>query len=212
MSKPPQNLRKTLRREFRNARQALSETQQNHHARCVKKLILCSGLLNRCSRVAAYFPFDGELDLSLLIEQLLYMGKKVYLPLIRSENRMEFRALNSKQEMCVNRYGIPEPDPDHSKLSPLWTMSAIFLPLLAFDASGNRMGMGGGYYDRALCKLHPRPLCIGVGHELQFHSDLNSQVWDEKMDAVVTEKKIHIFSQTAAIALKMALKENCNGR
>lgn len=114
---------------------------------------------------------------------------------------MEFRIPNAQYRLSNNSYGIPEPDPETSMLCPLWTHSVIFMPLLAFDDHGNRIGMGGGYYDRALSKVQNRPLCIGLAHDLQYSRAIPAQAWDETMDAVITEKVIWAFSKRAALAL-----------
>ena len=186
---------------MRHRRRVLSAVRQTANAASVRKLILHSGLINRCTRIALYSACDGELDMTKLAEQLLLMGKRVSLTIIKSSTKIEFRALTAETQLVCNRFGIPEPDPDNSTLDPLWTMSVIFMPLVAFDAKGNRLGMGGGYYDRSLSKLQRRPLCVGVGHELQYHPNISPMAWDEKMDAVITENKVRVFSKRASVAL-----------
>ena len=193
--------RKELRREMRRKRRELSTIQQNNHATAVKRQVLRSGLLNSCTSTAIYFSFNGELDTQPLILALHSMGKTVSLPVIKPANTMEFRVPNVESELSDNRYGIPEPNPDTSSLRPLWTHSVIFMPLLAFDDQGNRIGMGGGYYDRALSTVRNRPLCIGLAHDLQYSRAIPTQPWDETMDAVITEKVVWAFSQRAALAL-----------
>ncbi|MBV1907296.1 MAG: 5-formyltetrahydrofolate cyclo-ligase [Pseudomonadales bacterium] len=198
-----------LRRKFRQQRRELSADQQYNNAKSVRKWIINSRLLLRCTRVAIYNPFDGELDLSMLTETLLGMGKYIYLPVIKPRSQMEFRQLNIEQGLVDNRFGIPEPDPITSGLCTLGALSVIFIPLVAFDAQGNRLGMGAGYYDRAIGKCPNRPLCIGIGHEIQHCPTLTPEDWDEAMDAVITEKGIRAFSKRAAVALgvtKQSLK------
>lgn len=197
--------RKTIRIVQREKRRALSLRQQNEHARYVKKNILGSGLLNRCSACAVYLPLDEELDTKPLVEVLLTMGKIVSLPVIKPANRLEFRVPDALYDLVTNRYGIAEPNPLTSRLRTLWTHSVIFMPLVAFDAHGNRIGMGGGYYDRALSDARRRPLCIGLAHELQFAADIPVNAWDVGMDAVITEKYCRAFSKRAAIALNIKL-------
>lgn len=197
--------RKTIRKIQREKRRSLSVRQQHEHARGVKQNILGSGLLNRCTTCAIYLPLDEELDTRPLVERLLTMGKSVSLPVIKPEYRLEFRVPDAHFDLVPNRYGIAEPDPATSRLRTLWTHSVIFMPLVAFDAHGNRIGMGGGYYDRALSNTSKRPLCIGLAHELQFTPDIPAEAWDVSMDAVITEKGCRAFSKTAAIALNTKL-------
>ena len=197
----PQSTRKSIRHEMRRKRSALTKQRQNANANAVKRQILRSGLLNCCASTAVYFSCNGELDTGPLILALYSMGKIVSLPTIKPANKMEFRIPNAQYRLSNNTYGIPEPDPDTSRLRPLWTHSVMFMPLLAFDDKGNRIGMGGGYYDRALSTFHNRPLCIGLAHDLQYFKGIPTQAWDETMDAVITENSIWAFSKKAAIAL-----------
>jgi 5,10-methenyltetrahydrofolate synthetase len=84
--------------------------------------------------------------------------------------------------MSADRYGIPIPQ-DDAELIP----DIVLLPLLAFDAQGFRLGYGGGYFDRTLATMVPRPLAIGVGFELGQVPDIRPQAHDIGLDAVVTE-------------------------
>ena len=198
-----QSILKSLRKEMRNRRRALSPAQQQAHARCVQRMVLSSGILNWSSRIALYFPHDGELDVTPLIERLLESRKRVSVPRIRSATQMEFRQLASDQTLLDNRYGISEPDPSTSRILPLWTHSVIFAPLVAFNDLGYRLGMGGGYYDRAMAATRSQPLRIGLGHEIQYHPQFQHEAWDIPMDAIITEKKIRVFSKRAAVSLRV---------
>lgn len=82
-----------------------------------------------------------------------------------------------------------------------WGLDLIILPLVAFDLSGNRLGMGGGFYDRTLSFKHQRchwkgPKLIGIAHELQRVDLLPVNDWDIPLDAVITEQKLYQFTHT----------------
>ncbi len=101
--------------------------------------------------------------------------------------------------LCVNQYGILEPKRSGAPL-PINTLDVILLPLLGFDRKGNRLGMGGGYYDRALKQLghqlSQRPLLIGVAHSFQELDSINPDPWDIPMNAILTDQEfIPISSQ-----------------
>ena len=95
--------------------------------------------------------------------------------------------------MVTDRYGIPSPA-DGDFLQP----QALLIPLLAFDASGFRLGYGGGYFDRTLANLRPRPLAIGIGFELCRVETVHPEAHDERLDAVITEEGITRFAPFAA--------------
>ncbi len=94
----------------------------------------------------------------------------------------------------LGRYGIPEPRLTLSQIVPLWTMDMVLLPLVAFDSSGNRVGMGGGYYDQALANMGARrPLLIGLGYEFQRVDKILARPWDVPLDAIVTEQRFQLI-------------------
>jgi len=90
-----------------------------------------------------------------------------------------------EMRMIPDRYGIPTPV-DCNPVTP----DALLIPLVAFDAAGNRLGYGGGFFDRTLAAFSPRPLAIGVGFELNRVRSLPTQPHDQPMDWIVTERGI----------------------
>ena len=99
--------------------------------------------------------------------------------------------------MRPNRFGIAEPELGKNPTAPVWTLDIILLPLVAFDRAGNRMGMGGGFYDRTLARLNnsamERPLLIGLAHHCQEVEHLQAQSWDIPLDIIATDKElIHV--------------------
>ena len=100
--------------------------------------------------------------------------------------------------MRPNRYRIPEPDARYCRAMKRQFLSLVLMPLVAFDAKGNRLGMGGGYYDRAFNQTQwpyktRRPLLVGVAHEFQRVPELPTESWDVPLDAVITEREIYRF-------------------
>jgi 5-formyltetrahydrofolate cyclo-ligase len=95
---------------------------------------------------------------------------------------MHFHAWTPASVMGTDRYGIPIPA-DGAAVIP----DIVLLPLLAFDAQGFRLGYGGGYFDRTLAAMAPRPQAIGVGFELGRVADIRPQAHDVRLDAIVTE-------------------------
>ena len=135
-------------------------------------------------KVLAYcWPFRAEFDARALIVRGIARGLRACLPVVMdSKAPLAFRAWTPQSEMVEDRYGIHIPAAGEA-LRP----DAILMPLNAFDEDGYRLGYGGGYFDRTLAVLDPRPLAIGVGFELARVDSIRPQDYDLRMDAIVTE-------------------------
>lgn len=100
--------------------------------------------------------------------------------------------------MTHNRYGILEPQLNCSHVSPVAQLDMILMPLVAFDSKGNRLGMGGGFYDRTLAHLPKnkaqRPTLIGIAHQCQFVDALPVASWDIPLDYIITDERIYCIS------------------
>lgn len=181
--------RTCLRRSYRARRQGLSERQQRAHAERIRRHFLASPLLWRARRIAAYLSVDGEPDLRPLLRRLHELGKVLALPVVENGSRMSFFAHSPGRPLVVNRFGIEEPAPQAAWIRPL-ALDLVLTPLTAFDRQGNRLGMGGGFYDRRFGSLPSRlrPLLVGVAHAVQEADELPSAPWDVPLDGVLTER------------------------
>lgn len=175
--------RAALRREKLAARMALdedirrllSERIEAHLARLLTPL---------APRTLAFCaPVRGEFDAQALAALLIARGWRAAMPIVEAPDApMRFRAWTPASAMSVDRHGIPIPAAGDALVPDV-----VLLPLLAFDAQGYRLGYGGGYFDRTLAALVPRPLSIGVGFELARVADIRPQPHDLRLDAMVTE-------------------------
>jgi 5-formyltetrahydrofolate cyclo-ligase len=185
--------RRELRRRFRRERRALSRSTQIEHARAVTRLVVASGLLLRTTRVAAYIASDGELDPAPLLHALQRARKTVLLPAMGKAKPLEWRRYRAGDALMTNRFGIAEP-PRSAGTVRAAALELVFVPLVAFDDTGHRLGRGGGHYDATFAPLARRPLLVGLAHELQHTTALPRERWDAPLDAVVTERQIYWFS------------------
>ncbi len=152
--------------------------------------------------IAIYLPNDGEMDLTPLLQRALSMGKKCYLPVLSPlfHNRLWFAPYHPGSHLSLNRFGIPEPDCNHAHMRPVWSLDLVLMPLVAFDLQGNRLGMGGGFYDRTLAYLNKRshwrkPRLLGTAYSFQQVSQLPCESWDVPLHGVVTEHELRRFGQ-----------------
>jgi 5-formyltetrahydrofolate cyclo-ligase len=97
--------------------------------------------------------------------------------------------------MRINKFHLPEPDVDESEMLSPDELDLVLAPLVVFDANRNRIGMGGGFYDRSFAFRKPpeptRPLLIGVAHELQKVDQIVPQEWDVQLDMIVTDQAVY---------------------
>ena len=137
-------------------------------------------------RVAFCWPFKQEPDLRPLVESWLRAGKKGFtalLPVVIDEHRaLAFRAWSPGTVMLADRYGIPVPATGEFLIPEV-----VLIPVNGFDAAGYRIGYGGGYFDRTLASVSPRPLAVGVGFELARLDSICPEPHDQRLDVMVTE-------------------------
>ena len=186
--------KKHLRTIIRQQRRSLSVKQQNIAAKKLIANIVTSQCLLRHKHIALYLENDGEISPHLLIEKLWQYQKKVYLPTINplKKDELVFCLYKKASPLIKNRFGIKEPDFPTATRIPAKYLSLVFLPLVAFDEHGNRMGMGGGFYDKAFAiktnKTTSRPQLIGLAHDFQKQNKLTVEAWDIPLSGVVTDK------------------------
>ncbi|WP_120796302.1 5-formyltetrahydrofolate cyclo-ligase [Thiocapsa rosea] len=197
---------KRLRQTLRSGRRALSGRSQRHHSRLVARMFRRDIRFRRADRIAAYWPADGELDPRPLLKDALKGGKAIYLPVLsrsigdRTRVKLRFVRWITGETMHLNRFGIPEPTRRGRHIRPVCHLDLILVPLVGFDSACNRIGMGGGYYDRTLAYLKVRrywrrPRLIGVAHECQRIEKIETRPWDIPLDAVVTERRVYFRSR-----------------
>lgn len=194
-----QQQRANLRKIMRNKRNTLTQIEQAHAADALKLNI--TQLINlHCAaplQVGAYLANDGEPSLTPTIEMLWYNNHRVNLPVIHpfSGRHLLFQHYEKNSPMSNNRYGILEPKLNCSQLCIVQNLDFLLMPLVAFDQQGNRLGMGGGYYDRTLAQAQQqqweKPCLIGIAHQCQEVAALPVASWDIPLDYIVTPTRIY---------------------
>ena len=141
-------------------------------------------------KVASYLAVNGEIDNQLLHQYILAQQQAIYLPIIKNET-LVFGAYYNDTPLTPNQFKILEPNV--AQTENIENMDIVFIPLTAFKKDANRLGMGGGYYDKTIAniKSSKQPLLIGIAHELQHNEQFITQPWDIQMDMIITEKQIY---------------------
>jgi 5-formyltetrahydrofolate cyclo-ligase len=192
------DFRQSLRQELRAKRGALTPSQQAAASEWLLRQLMKVPQFMRAQHVALYWAMDGEIDLAPVAQQLWKMGKHCYLPVLHptQERQMWFVEHTPETILTPNRYKIPEPDHRTGRKLAPQLLDVVLLPLVGFDTTGARLGMGGGYYDTTFAfkqqKPKTKPWLLGVAHECQQVEKLQTAEWDIPLHAVVTDKQIFI--------------------
>ena len=192
--------RNALRRSLRAQRNTLSAAQQLRAAQQLATRLATQPLFRVSRRIAVYLPNDGEIDPVPLMTRIWRMNKTCYLPILSrlTHDRLWFAPFTPDTPLTQNRFGIFEPlTPARNRISAQ-ELDLILMPLVAFDTQGNRLGMGGGFYDKSLAFLRTRrvwrkPHLIGLAHDFQRVDKLTASAWDVPLQAVATDGGIYQF-------------------
>lgn len=186
---PPE--RAALRLELRERRAGLSADDQAAAAMAVMARLARVPRLRSATVIAGYRAIRGEVDIDATLALLDDTGALVTVPRVVGEH-MEFVAWRPDAPSAPGVFGIPEPV--GADTVALNRHDVVLAPLVAFDHDGNRLGQGGGYYDRALAPLgEDRPVVIGIAHSFQRVAEIPAEPWDIPLDAVVTEDGVYEF-------------------
>ena len=141
-----------------------------------------------------YLSHDGEIDPCLLLRHCWQHKIHTVLPVLHpfTAGNLLFLRYSEMTVMTSNKYGIPEPVCEVQNVVPLTALDLLFVPLVGFDEMGNRLGMGGGYYDRTLNRLakNHNTQIIGLAHDCQQVEQLPIAAWDVPLNAIVTPTRI----------------------
>jgi 5-formyltetrahydrofolate cyclo-ligase len=197
--------RQQLRQHIRSLRRSLSAEQQHQASLDLVQQLLPRTDVQRAQHIALYLTNDGELDTTPLIQALWQQGKSLYLPLLHPvvPGYLVFQLYTPDTLLKPNQFGIGEPELNCSLLCPVSQLDLIFTPLVAFDSQGQRLGMGGGFYDRTLSQLSSdtkssgakKPALIGLAHDCQHVESVPVEAWDIPLPAICTPSRFCAFSE-----------------
>jgi 5-formyltetrahydrofolate cyclo-ligase len=165
------------------ARSALSTEVRAAAERAIEAALEARFPPGAIALVGAYWPIRGEFDPLPYLRRVIDAGAAAALPaVVAMRAPLEFRPWTPETRMAPGRW-----DTLHPQDGPAVTPLALLIPLVGFDAARHRLGYGGGFYDRTLARLQPRPLAIGVGFELGRLPQFAPEAHDQRMDVIVTE-------------------------
>jgi 5-formyltetrahydrofolate cyclo-ligase len=188
-----------LRKHLRVQRRSLSTAEHARRSRLAAKALLRMPMFSAGKRIALYLSFDRETDTTGLIAAARRRGVRVFVPVVidRRHGRIRFFPLDGKTQ--AGEFGIAIPKRIACHTSPRW-LDLIVIPLVGVDPAGRRLGMGGGFYDRALefrrRRRHWRgPRLVGLAFDCQRTESAFAQPWDIGLDSLATESGLQHYRQ-----------------
>jgi len=192
--------RAALRRDLRQRRRAIPAADRIAAAEQLSSRLSALPFAPDRGPVAGYWAMDGEIALH--VWQLRLSKAFVYcLPVLHDDGRLRFAPWRPGEALVTNRHGIPEPDVAEASLLEPEAMALVVLPLVAFDAAGQRLGMGAGWYDRSFAFRSGRqapPYLVGAAFAVQQVDALAAESWDVPLDAICTERATFLPSTKSA--------------
>ena len=191
-------LKSEIRIQIRQKRKSLSSDYKTNAANQLVNHLENHQIFKKAKNISCFLSFDGEISTNPLIQSIVSNNKQCYLPKLKpfKPYRLWFMPYDGSTLMLNNKYGIPEVDlPINRAIAPS-QLDIVLMPLVAFDSKGNRLGMGGGFYDATFAHLRNsfnRPLFFGLAYGMQEVEQLPNEPWDLPLDAIVTEKEFRLF-------------------
>ena len=136
--------------------------------------------------IGGYYPYNYEVDVIKILQKFEKLKYKVSLPKIKKESKIDFFSWSIKDPLSINKYGIPEPTSNK-----IMYPSVLLVPLLAFDNNFNRIGYGGGFYDRYIKKIkkNKKIITIGLAYSFQRVKKIPTNKYDMKLDFIITDRQ-----------------------
>ena len=180
-------LQKNQRKEALSARNSLSKGYIEVASNTICKRLISSDEFQKAKKIFVYKAVASEVRLDYLINKATALGKEIYYPLCKGKGEMLALKPEADTVWSIGSFGISEPGEAGSSEAKPNELDLIICPLAAFDENGNRIGMGGGYYDRFLAKAKSADV-IGVAFDCQRQERILAQTHDVPLTKVITEK------------------------
>jgi len=172
-------------------RSSLSDAEAEQKSLQISNNLQALDIFKLSRRIALYFPIQKEVRTQYIFDQAVNCEKEVYFPRVNGSS-LDFYRVNNLEQLRPGKLGVFEPDTNLPKVN-IQHINLYILPGLAFDRSGNRLGFGKGYYDRALDNV-PQSKKVGLAYEFQLLDSVPVDEYDRKVEMIITEQGI-VFSR-----------------
>ena len=178
-------LKSKLRKKILKVRQKFNTKNIQINFNQIIKILKREKITNKI--IGGYYPVNFEIDDLALLREFKKNKFNISLPIIKKNFQMDFYSWSFSEPLKINKYGIPEPEAKN-----IVYPDVLLIPLVAFDKNLNRLGYGGGYYDRLIEKLSKKKniIKIGLAFSVQEIDKVPINIYDQKLDYIVTNKNI----------------------
>ncbi|MDH3439508.1 MAG: 5-formyltetrahydrofolate cyclo-ligase [Gammaproteobacteria bacterium] len=179
-----------MRRQCRNARASLTEEDRDLKSQLICEKVTSAAWFRRAAYIGCYLPLTDEVDTWAIIARAWTMKKRIFAPVIEKNRQMQFQEIGAETELRRNRLGLLEPQ--SGDIVSARTLDIVLTPVVAFDPQNNRVGMGGGYFDRTFSFLRHRnrwlhPKIVGLAFACQKVEKIPPNPWDIRLFCAITE-------------------------
>lgn len=184
--------KKEIRSEMLSRRNALSSQEIETKSEHIRLRLSGETVYQNCGILLTYVSYQSEVDTLTTIANAWEDKKKVFVPKTGNDGQMEFYEIKSYEDLLPGYRGILEPKGDTSRFVPEEERKEkvlVLVPGCAFDPQGNRIGYGGGYYDRYLPRIR-NGIRIALCYDFQLIKKIMPDPYDQKVDALITEKRV----------------------
>ena len=184
-------MKKRLRAELLKKRDSILSDQKKRKDTAVRENLFALNEFRNAENILMYVSFRSEVDTTRQLEEILKLGKKLVVPLVDSKLKtLSLYEIRDTSELAPGYMGIPEPTVGDDRLVHLNDIDLVVIPGSGFDTKGNRLGYGGGYYDRLLTKAENNIPAVALAFEEQITDEIPAEPHDIKMDIIVTDKRV----------------------
>ncbi|SHK14009.1 5-formyltetrahydrofolate cyclo-ligase [Paramaledivibacter caminithermalis] len=186
------NTKKVLRKSMLIQRKEMKDEDVEKHSKEIISKLTDLEVFKESSNIMIYLSFRNEVDTYKLMDYCLNVGKKVIVPFCIEEERkiIPSEIKNPENELILNHFGYKEPDSSHLREVKIEDIDLVIVPGVVFDKQGNRIGFGGGYYDRFLKKLKDTTMTIAICYDYQIVERVPVNEFDMPVKSIITEKRI----------------------
>lgn len=186
MSKPE------IRRQVCRARDSLTPAEISLQSALIAQKLRLLPAYRQARRIMFFLSFRSEVNTRSMVEESMARGQQVLVPRSVSATRelIPSRLLDWERDLAPGAFGIPEPRPEAFRPVQPDEVDLLVVPGVAFDLQGNRLGYGGGYYDRFIRLLRPKVSLVALAFELQLLPEVPVQGWDRPVNWIVTEARV----------------------
>lgn len=185
--------RSRIRERMRTLCAGIAPAERMRAGAAIARILEDSGIVRNGIAIAGFWSLPTEVPM-LIVQMLIErLGARYHLPILGPRHQLQFGSFRAGDTVRANRFGIPEPAEPDRLLAPV-DLDLVLMPLTAFDRSGNRLGSGGGWYDRSFSfradGSRTSPILVGIAYADQETASVPHEPWDVRMDMVITDREL----------------------